>query len=219
MSGMVYNNTADCNFLFIISAPSGTGKTTLCNYLLKKHPDDLALSISATTRKPRKGEIDGKSYFFITKDEYLARVNVGGFLEHAQVFDNYYGTPLDFVHNKISNGFNIIFDIDWQGMRQIKAVERFNVVTVFLVPPSLQVLRERLHHRGDSPEQIEKRVSGFQNDAEKANEYDYVLINGDLQAACDTLDDIYKAECARFQRTKNLNFIGQTLANKNLYFS
>ena len=133
MDSVIKNKSGDCNFLFIISAPSGTGKTTICKRLLQQNKD-LCVSISATTRAPRQGEVDGKDYFFITKEEYLAKVNTGGFLENACVFDNYYGTPLDFVHNKISVGMNIIFDIDWQGMRKIKSVDRFNVSTLFLVP-------------------------------------------------------------------------------------
>lgn len=206
MGGIIDNKSGDCNFLFIISAPSGTGKTTICKRLLQQNKD-LCLSISATTRAPRTGEVDGKDYFFITKEEYLAKVNTGGFLEHACVFDNYYGTPLDFVHKKISSGVNIIFDIDWQGMRKIKSVERFNVSTLFLVPPSIDVLRDRLKNRGDSQEQIDKRIAGFVNDAEKANEYDYVIVNDDLEETCNIVNSIYQAEKIKFSRRNVLTFV------------
>ena len=192
MGGIIDNKSGDCNFLFIISAPSGTGKTTICKRLLKQN-QDLCLSISATTRAPRTGEVDGKDYFFITKEEYLAKVNTGGFLEHACVFDNYYGTPLDFVHKKISSGMNIIFDIDWQGMRKIKSVDRFNVSTLFLVPPSIDVLRDRLKNRGGSKEQIEKRIAGFVND--------------DLEETCNIVNSIYQAEKIKFSRRNVLTFV------------
>ena len=206
MGGIIDNKSGDCNFLFIISAPSGTGKTTICKRLLRQNKD-LCLAISATTRAPRTGEVDGKDYFFITKEEYLAKVNTGGFLEHACVFDNYYGTPLDFVHQKISSGVNIIFDIDWQGMRKIKSVDRFNVSTLFLVPPSIDVLRDRLKNRGDSKEQIDKRIAGFVNDAEKANEYDYVIVNDDLDETCNIVNSIYQAEKIKFSRRNVLTFV------------
>lgn len=212
MGGIIDNKSGDCNFLFIISAPSGTGKTTICKRLLKQN-QDLCLSISATTRAPRTGEVDGKDYFFITKEEYLAKVNTGGFLEHACVFDNYYGTPLDFVHQKISFGMNIIFDIDWQGMRKIKSVDRFNVATLFLVPPSIEVLRERLKKRGDKQEQIDKRIAGFVNDAEKANEYDYVIVNDDLEGTCDVVNSIYRAEKIKFSRRSVLTFVNEITEN------
>ena len=208
MDSVIKNKSGDCNFLFIISAPAGTGKTTICKRLLQQNKD-LCVSISATTRAPRQGEVDGKDYFFITKEEYLAKVNTGGFLENACVFDNYYGTPLDFVHNKISAGMNIIFDIDWQGMRKIKSVDRFNVSTLFLVPPSIDVLRDRLRHRGDSQDQIDKRIAGFVNDAEKANEYDYVIVNDDLEETCDIVNSVYQAEKIKFSRRSVLTFVNE----------
>ena len=119
-------------FLFIISAPSGTGKTTLCRYLLGRY-SNLVLSISTTTRKPRKKEIDGIDYFFTTQHHFKEKIANNEFLEYAKVFDNYYGTSLDFVQSKILEGKNVLFDIDWQGMRNIKKENRFNVSTVFLI--------------------------------------------------------------------------------------
>jgi guanylate kinase len=202
------NISGDCNFLFVISAPSGTGKTTICRYLLEKH-NDLVLSISATTREPRKGEIDKKDYFFISKDEFMNRIHVDGFLEYAKVFDNYYVTPMDFIHRNVSNNFNILFDIDWQGMRQIKAINRFNVITLFLVPPSLDELFQRLLNRGDKLEQIERRISGFLNDVEKAHEYDYVIVNDNLEQTCEAVENIYQAEKIKFSRAKVLNFVNE----------
>ena len=204
------NKNINCNFLLIISAPSGTGKTTICNYLLEQN-SDLSLSISATTRPPRIGEVDGKNYFFMTKEQFDEKKHKNEFLEYAQVFDNYYGTPIDFVRNKIQNRLNVLFDIDWQGMRKIKKSGLFNIATIFLLPPSIDTLRERLKHRGDSLEQIEKRIGGFTNDAEKANEYDYVVLNNDLEKTCNSINTIYKAEKIKYKKDRFLDFTNNHL--------
>lgn len=202
------------NFLFIISAPSGTGKTTICRYLLGRYTNNLVLSISATTRQPREMEVDGVDYFFTTKSEFEKQIVNNGFLEYANVFDNYYGTPLHFVQDKILEKKNILFDIDWQGMRSIKKQNKFNVSTLFLIPPSIDVLRERLISRGDSREQVERRVAGFRNDAEKANEYDYVIINDDLNKTCFDIENIYNAEIQKYARYNNVSYINNVLLNE-----
>jgi len=198
------------NFLFIISAPSGTGKTTICRYLLGKYKN-LTLSISATTRQPRNKETNGYDYFFISKNDFEQKINNNEFLEYAKVFDNYYGTPRSFVEEKLNNNINVLFDIDWQGMRKIKAQNNFNIITLFLVPPSIEELRNRLVRRGDSEEQVEKRVAGFQNDAEKADEYDYVIVNDDLNKTCINVENIYNCSMLKFQKKNNLFFIKNTL--------
>ena len=198
------------NFLFVISAPSGTGKTTICRYLLGLHKE-LVLSTSATTREPRNLEKDGVDYFFLSKNEFEKRVENNEFLEYAKVFENYYGTPVSFVEEKLREGKNVIFDIDWQGMRKIKQANRFNVSTIFLVPPSMDALRARLKGRGDSDEQIEKRISGFHNDAEKAGEYDYVIINDDLNEACQQIGGIYTAEMMKWKKQEQIKFINDVL--------
>ena len=202
------------NFLFIISAPSGTGKTTICRYLLGRYSNNLVLSISATTRQPREMEVDGVDYFFITKDGFEKQIKDNGFLEYANVFDNYYGTPLRFVQDKILEKKNILFDIDWQGMRSIKKQDKFNVSTLFLVPPSIDVLRERLISRGDSKEQVEKRIAGFRNDAEKADEYDYVVINDDLNKTCFDVENIYNAEIQKYAKCNNVSYVNNVLLNE-----
>ena len=211
------NNDGGSGFLFIISAPSGTGKTTICRYLLGKY-NNLILSISATTRQPRKREIDGMDYFFTTRQDFENKVANNEFLEYAKVFDNYYGTPLNFVEEGLSNGKNILFDIDWQGTRNIKKQDRFNISTLFLIPPSIDILRQRLQGRGDSEEQVEKRVAGFQNDAEKANEYDYVVINDDLNKACFDVESIYNAEMQKHSKNNNIDYIKNVLLEKNGLF-
>ena len=204
------NTSSDCNFLFIISAPSGTGKTTVCRYLLNKY-NDLKLSISSTTRKPRGKEVNGKDYFFLSNDDFLEKIRIGGFLEYAKVFDNLYGTSIDFVHKTMSNGFNMLFDIDWQGMRKIKSSERFNTITIFLLPPSLEELERRLIKRGYNNDEINKRINYFIDDIQKANEYDYIIINDNLDKTCQIISNIYESAIIKFQRSKTLSFIENTI--------
>ena len=210
MAELYRNTSSDCNFLFVISAPSGTGKTTVCHYLLDKY-NNLKLSISSTTRKPREKEVNGKDYFFLSKDDFLEKIRIGGFLEYAQVFDNLYGTSIDVVHKTMSNGFNMLFDIDWQGMRKIKASERFNIITVFLLPPSLEELERRLIKRGDRSKEINKRINHFIDDIQKANEYDYIIVNDDLDKTCKVISNIYESTIVKFQRSKTLSFIENTI--------
>ena len=198
------------NFLFIISAPSGTGKTTICRYLLGKF-SNLKLSISATTREPRKKEENGVDYFFITKEQFEKKITDKQFLEYAKVFNNYYGTPINFVKEQLQQQKNVLFDIDWQGTRKIKEKNEFNITTLFLVPPSIDILRSRLEKRGDSKEKIEERIGGFKNDAEKADEYDYVIINDDLNRACFEIENIYRTECIKMKKNTTINFINNSL--------
>ena len=198
------------NFLFIISAPSGTGKTTICRYLLGKC-SNLVISVSTTTRQPRKNEVNGIDYFFTTTDNFEKQVKNNEFIEHAKIFDNYYGTSIGFVSDKIAEKKNVLFDIDWQGMRNIKKQQQFNVLTLFLVPPSVDILRQRLISRGDSLEQVEKRVLGFRNDAEKAEEYDYIIINDDLNKTCCEVESIYNAEVEKYKKEVNIEFIKNNL--------
>lgn len=213
------NNINYKNFLFIISAPSGTGKTTLCRYLLGRC-SNLALSISTTTRKPREREVDGIDYYFTTKEKFLSKIENNEFLEYANVFDNYYGTSVSFVKEKLSENKNILFDIDWQGMRSIKKKQdqfNFNIATLFLIPPSIEILRKRLIGRGDTEEQTEKRIAGFRNDAEKAHEYDYVVINDDLNKTCFDVEAIYNAEIQKYTKENNISYINDVLLKKNLF--
>jgi len=198
------------NFLFIISAPSGTGKTTLCRYLLGRY-QNLVLSISSTTRTPREREVNEVDYFFTSNEKFEEQIKNNEFLEYASVFDNYYGTPLKFVKDKLSEGKNILFDIDWQGMKKIKQQNSFNISTVFLIPPSIDILRERLRGRGDSNEQIEKRIAGFQNDAKMAGEYDYVIVNDDFNKTCFDVENIYNAETQKYLRKYNIEHINNVL--------
>ena len=168
-------------------------------------------SITTTTRQPRSGEVDGKDYFFISKEEFKEKIQENHFIEYASIFDNYYGTPIGFIKKTLYSGNNVLFAIDWQGMRRIKATNMFNISTLFLIPPSIDVLRSRLKNRGDSAEQVEKRISGFKNDAEKANEYDYIIVNDDLEETCRKVQNIYQAQKIKFQKEKQLSFINKVL--------
>jgi guanylate kinase len=171
-------------FLIILSSPSGAGKTTLCNMILK-NDKNIKLSVSATTRPKRLKEIDGQDYYFLSKEKFLQMVQDNQFIEHANVFDNDYGTPRKMVERELQNGNEVIFDIDWQGARQIK--EKFKsdphlVLSIFILPPSLQELERRLKNRAeDDDETVKKRMTKAQDEISHFNEYDHVLVNDDLQ--------------------------------------
>jgi guanylate kinase len=171
-------------FLIILSSPSGAGKSTLCNMILQ-NDKNIKLSISATTRPKRLKEIDGQDYYFLSKESFLQMVKNDQFIEYANVFDNDYGTPRKMVEEELQNGHEVIFDIDWQGARQIK--EKFKsdpdlIVSIFILPPSLEELERRLKNRAqDNDETVKKRMIKAQDEISHFNEYDHVLINDDLE--------------------------------------
>ena len=185
--------------LFIVSAPSGAGKTSLLKQLI---PADsgLALSVSHTTRAMRPGEQDGVHYHFVAVDDFLRMVGEGAFLEHAQVFDNYYGTAEAGVRNQLAGGQDVVLEIDWQGARQVR--QRFpGAVSIFVAPPSIEALRERLGGRGtDSDEIIERRMRDAQSELSHYAEYDYLVINDDFDVALAELAAIVAAERLREPR-------------------
>lgn len=178
--------------LFIITAASGTGKTSLVKELLAT-TDNLTVSISHTTRAPRPGESDGVHYHFTTVDEFKRLIDESAFLEYAQVFDNFYGTTRQAVERLLSDGVDVILEIDWQGALQVK--EKFSdAVMIFILPPSRDALRSRLSNRGqDSDEVIEKRLAGSLTEMRQYDKFDYVVINDDFAEALADLQIIIKS--------------------------
>lgn len=175
--------------LIVISAPSGAGKTTLVSALLNAMPD-LKLSISHTTRPKRPGEQDGVNYYFVSQDEFKHLLDSRDFLEYAKVYDYYYGTSKVWVEEELSRGSNVILEIDWQGAQQIKAMYK-DAVFIYILPPSLGVLRERLEKRAqDKSDVIEKRLSKAQEDISHCGEFDYLVVNDDLAKATSELKAI-----------------------------
>lgn len=192
---------ARLGLLIIISSPSGAGKSTLAKRLLADDPA-INFSVSATTRDMRKGEVDGKDYYFKTKEEFQQMVADGQMLEHAEVFGNFYGSPLAPVAQAVADGKDVLFDVDWQGGQQIRASSlRENVVSVFILPPSIAELESRLNGRGqDSPAVVAGRMAKSRDEISHWAEYDYVLVNEDLDQCEGQLRAIIAAERLRRDR-------------------
>lgn len=173
--------------LVVISAPSGGGKTTICKKLIERHPDEMKISVSATTRRPRPGEVNGVDYFFISEPEFFERVRRGEFLEYERVHGNYYGTLRSTVEKLLAEGYTVLFDVDVNGALAIK--KRFpEAVLIFIKPPSIEALKERLRARQtDDPEEIEKRLRRLPEEYAKSKEFDYIVVNNKLE---DTLRQI-----------------------------
>jgi guanylate kinase len=185
--------------VFIISAPSGSGKSTLTHRLINELAN-LRFSISYTTRAPRGQEQDGKDYFFITPEDFEARLAKGEFLEHAKVFDNYYGTHVGELERAAGEGVDLILDIDVQGARQLKEKSPA-AVSIFILPPSRQVLEERLRARSqDSEPVIERRLRDAAEEIRNYKQYDYVLVNREVEASVEILKSIVKATRSRRDR-------------------
>ncbi len=192
--------------LIILSSPSGAGKSTLAKRLMAWDPT-LKFSVSATTRAPRSGEEDGREYYFKTKEEFEELVKTNQMLEHAEVFGNYYGTPRGPVELAMTEGRDTLFDIDWQGGQQIRrSALGKDVVSIFILPPSIADLESRLRGRAqDSEEVIAGRMAKSRDEISHWAEYDYVIVNEDVDAAEDELKTILTAERARADRRPGLN--------------
>ena len=190
--------------LLILSSPSGAGKSTLSRKLMA-WDSDLRFSVSATTRSPRSGEVDGREYYFRSRAEFESMVQDGQMLEHAEVFGNFYGSPRGPVEAAMSQGRDTLFDIDWQGGQQIKQAMRGDVVSIFILPPSIAELESRLRGRAqDSEEVIAQRMAKCQSEISHWMEYDYVIVNRDLDAAFGELVTIVQAERLRRDRQPHL---------------
>ena len=178
--------------LYVIVAPSGAGKSSLVSALLEREPD-IGLSISYTTRKPRPGEESGREYFFVRREEFDAMVNRGEFLEHAEVYGNLYGTSRIWIEKTRAKGSDVLLEIDWQGARAVKKLFR-DMTYIYILPPSIEVLRERLVKRGkDAKEVIERRLAAAREDLKHVHEADYVIINEDFSVALTDLQSVVRA--------------------------
>lgn len=189
--------------LIILSGPSGTGKGTICRELLHRHPK-LHYSISATTRAPRAGEENGVNYFFLSREEFTDLIDSDNLLEYAEVYGNYYGTPRQQVMKLLAAGQDVVLEIDIQGAMQVK--EKFpEGVFIYIVPPSLEELSERINKRGtDSPEAIKCRLSAATDELSLAHQYDYVIVNDEVGAAVNRVMAIIEAERHRVKRNRDL---------------
>lgn len=194
--------------LLILSSPSGAGKSTLARRLIEKN-DHMKFSISATTRAPRPGEEDGREYYFRSHTEFNQMVSKGEMLEYATVFENSYGSPRKPVLDAMNAGQDVIFDVDWQGGQQIRASDLAeHVVSVFLLPPSIEELERRLKMRGqDSSETVARRMAQSRSEISHWQEYDYVLVNKDIDYCESQLDLILEAE--RLRRVRQIGLVDQ----------
>lgn len=194
--------------MYVLSSPSGAGKTTITRALLKNN-DNLTISISATTRPRRAGEVHGQDYYFVDIAEFNAMVDGGEMLEHAKVFGNYYGTPRQPVEEALNAGRDVIFDIDWQGTQQLREMARDDLVTVFILPPSSRDLENRLRNRSkdtmETDMQIRDRMSKASDEMTHYSEYDYVIINTDVDSAITQAQLILDAERLKRHRYGGLS--------------
>ena len=178
------NNLKLKKLIIVISSPSGAGKSSICKQLLEDDPQ-LSISISDTTRSPRDNETNGKDYNFIEKDEFERRIKNNEYIEYANVFGNYYGSLHKNVKNSLDNGFDVLFDIDWQGSLQLKDANHPNLLTIFITPPSKEVIYERLKLRaeksGDSEQAIKDRMKMYETEMSHQNEYEHIIVNDDFE--------------------------------------
>ena len=188
--------------MLVLSSPSGAGKTSICKEILKKIKE-LKLSISYTTRPKRKSEVDGMDYFFVSEKKFKELQAKDFFIENAKVFDHLYGTPKNFVEKNLLKGVDVLFDIDWQGAQKLSNFSKTDIVSVFILPPSNKILKERLKKRNeDSLEIVNKRMSKAKSEISHWIEYDYVLINEDLVTCTNEIVTILKAERKKRERQK-----------------
>jgi guanylate kinase len=197
--------------MLVLSSPSGAGKTTLARRLLDAEPG-VEMSVSHTTRKQRNGEVEGRDYHFIDRETFAGMRDRGEFLEWAVVFDNYYGTPRKPVEHALAAGRDVLFDVDWQGAQSLRDDSPDDVVTVFILPPSGNALEQRLTERAqDAPEVVEARMRGASNEIQHWGEYDYVVINHDIEQALAAVRAILAAERLRCTRLTGLKDFVQNL--------
>ena len=193
--------------MIVLSSPSGAGKTTLTKLLSKNN--NYLISVSHTTRKPRINEVDAKDYFFVNEDEFKSLIKKDEFLDHAKVFNHFYGTSKNFVINSLEKGSNVIFDIDWQGTKQIKEKKlKYKLITFFILPPSKKVLFERLSSRDMKDKLIvEERMRQFNKDILHWVDYDYVVINDNLENCYNEVNNLIKSETNKVSNSYDIEMI------------
>ena len=180
--------------MFVLSSPSGAGKTTLTKKIAENN-SNFTISISYTTRKARPNEINGKDYHFVTTEKFNNLVKENNFFEYANIFDNYYGTHKKTVLGLLAKGKDVLFDIDWQGTQQLKKISDLSVVTIFILPPNIHVLKKRLLNRHEGQEKlIQKRMNKFNEEVSHWNEYNYVVVNDDLKKCYENILNIITSE-------------------------
>ncbi len=190
--------------MLVLSSPSGAGKSTISRALLEKN-SGLAMSVSATTRPMRTGETEGEDYFFVDQEKFDAMVKDGAFLEHATVFENSYGTPKGPVEAALNEGRDVLFDVDWQGTQQLARNAGKDLVSVFILPPSVEELERRLHNRAqDSDEVVRKRMAKATSEMSHWAEYDYIIVNEDFGISVARLEAILAAERLKRERQPGL---------------
>ena len=193
--------------MFVLSSPSGAGKTTLTKKIAKNN-QNFSISISHTTRQPRPNEVNGKDYHFVNQDEFNLLIKDSSFFEYAKIFNNYYGTSKDSVLKFSSEGKDVLFDIDWQGTQQLKAVKGLSLVTFFILPPNIKVLKDRLLNRHKGQEKtIEQRMKKFNEEISHWKEYNYVVINDDLEDCYNNILNIINSEKKGINQKQNTNEI------------
>jgi len=198
------NQISRRGLLLVLSSPSGAGKSTIARAILSSEPD-LSLSVSATTRPPRPGEIDGEDYYFVSQDRFSEMVSNGEFLEYATVFEKSYGTPRGPVEDALTAGKDVLFDVDWQGAQQIKEQARDDLVSVFILPPSIEELERRLFARAqDSEEVVRKRMAKATSEMSHWDAYEYVIVNEDIDESVANVKAILRAERLKRRRQKGL---------------
>jgi guanylate kinase len=186
--------------MLVLSSPSGAGKSTIARAVLERDPD-IAMSVSCTTRPPRPGEVDGTDYHFVAVETFQQMVAAGQFLEHARVFDNFYGTPRGPVEDALASGRDVLFDIDWQGTQQLGQNARDDLVTVFILPPSVEELERRLRSRAqDTDEVVRKRMDKAGDEMSHWPEYDYILLNTEVDRSIGRVQAILDSERLRRAR-------------------
>ena len=193
--------------MFVMSSPSGAGKTTLTKKIAENN-SNFKISISYTTRKPRPNEIDGKDYYFVDKKKFDLLIKNNDFFEYAKIFDNYYGTLKAPVLNLLSQKKDVLFDIDWQGTQQLKNIKNLALVTFFILPPNIRTLKNRLLNRHQGQEElIQQRMRKFNEEVSHWKDYNYIVINDDLETCYKTILDIIESEKKGISQKQNLSEI------------